>query len=144
MAAALAALSACAFVDLGAVSAQWNVRHAPEVGGRGAALDLCYMNRLGASALVSLAELESRPLPAELRERAAWLRNLILDELEPAQSDWRGWTFRNHRRLARTRAIMAERRLPRFTADSRLCDGRPWPVEPPTAAPPLDSTRGGM
>src|ERR1700709_1476859 len=55
--------------DFGAVAAAWNVRHAREAGGAGAGLDLCYLNELGPSALLPLIELESRPLPAELRER---------------------------------------------------------------------------
>jgi hypothetical protein len=120
---ALAALFACAFVDLGAVAARWNVRHAHEAGGRGAALDLCYLHRLGPSALLPLIELESRPLHAPTRERVAWVRNVILDDLEPAQADWRGWTFRGARRLAEAHRLIAERRLPRRTADRRLCDG---------------------
>jgi hypothetical protein len=132
-AAALAVLLACAFVDLGAVAARWNVRHAREAGGRGAALDLCYLHELGPSALLPLIELESRPLPAPTRERAAWVRNVILDGLEPAQSDWHGWTFRNARRLAQAHRLIAERRLPRFTAGRRLCDGT---IEAPLTASP--------
>jgi hypothetical protein len=37
--------------DLGAVSAWWNVRHAREVGGPGADLDVCYLHGLGSAAL---------------------------------------------------------------------------------------------
>src|ERR1700712_1257597 len=71
-AAALLPLTACCFVDLGSVAAGWNVRHAREAGGAGSQLDLCYLNQLDASALLPLIELESRPLPPVLRERAAW------------------------------------------------------------------------
>jgi hypothetical protein len=53
-AAAGVVLAAASIVDLGAVAAGWNVAHAREVGGRGAALDLCYLNGLGGSALVPL------------------------------------------------------------------------------------------
>jgi hypothetical protein len=130
-AAALAVLLACSFVDLGAVAARWNVRHAREAGGRGAALDLCYLHDLGPSALLPLIELESRPLPAPTRERAAWVRNVILDRLEPAQADWRGWTYRNARRLDEAHRVIAQRRLPRFTAGRRLCDGT---IEAPLTA----------
>ena len=59
----LLTLSACCFVDLGAVAAGWNVRHAREAGGHGAQLDLCYLNEIDASALLPLIEMESRPLP---------------------------------------------------------------------------------
>jgi hypothetical protein len=132
-AAALAALLACAFIDLGAVAASWNVRHSREAGGHGAALDLCYLHELGPSALLPLIELESRPLPPPTRERAAWVRNAILDRLEPTQADWHGWTFRNARRLAEAHRLIALRHLPRSTAGRRLCDGT---VEAPLTASP--------
>lgn len=63
-------LSAVCFVDLGAAAAQWNVRHAREVGGSGAALDLCYLAGLRVSALASAAELDARGLPGALGEQA--------------------------------------------------------------------------
>ena len=116
-------LSGCAFVDLGSVAARWNVGHAREVGGPGVPLDLCYLNRLGPSALVALADLEARPLPPAFRDRVAWTRNLALDRLETEQADWRGWTWRNARRLDAARTRMAAHRLPRFHANVRACDG---------------------
>lgn len=122
-AAGLVALTACAFVDLGAVTADWNVRHTREVGGPGVQLDLCYLNHLDASALLPLVELESRKLPSALRERVSWERNLIMDRLEQRQADWRAWTWRGARRLAQAEALVAARRLPRFAAGRRLCDG---------------------
>jgi hypothetical protein len=125
LAVALLALSACSVIDLGAVAAQWNVRHAREVGGRGVRLDLCYLNRLGPSALLPLIELESRPIAPRFRERVSWTRNLIMDRLATSQGDWHGWTFRNARRSAEAKRLVAERRLPRFSADIRNCDGRP-------------------
>jgi hypothetical protein len=133
-AAALLALAGCSAVDLGAVAASWNVRHAREVGGNGSALDLCYLNRLDQSALLPLIELESRPIPAPLRARAAWTRNLLMDRLEQRQGDWRGWTGRGARRLATARRLVAERHLPRFTAERRPCDWAP-PAPPLTAEP---------
>jgi hypothetical protein len=72
--ATLAVLAAVSVVDLGAVSAAWNVRHAEEVGGAGAELDLCYLGSLGQASLVPLAELERRPIPEELRVRVAIVR----------------------------------------------------------------------
>ncbi|HEU0134240.1 MAG TPA: DUF4173 domain-containing protein [Allosphingosinicella sp.] len=124
LAAALAALTACSVVDLGSVAASWNVRHAREVGGAGVRLDLCYLGDLGPSALLPLIELESRPIGPRFRERVSWTRNLIMDRLATRQADWRGWTFRNARRSAEARRLVAERRLPRFSADIRGCDGR--------------------
>ncbi|MEA3065356.1 MAG: hypothetical protein QOJ27_1808 [Sphingomonadales bacterium] len=122
---ALMALSACAVVDLGAVAAAWNVRHAREAGGPGVRLDLCYLNGLDASALLPLVELESRPIAPRFRERVSWTRNLIMDRLGTSQGDWHGWTFRNARRLAEAKRLVAGRRLPRFSANVRNCDGRP-------------------
>jgi hypothetical protein len=124
LAAALLALTACSAVDLGAMAARWNVRHAREVGGSGVRLDLCYLGNLGPSALLPLIELESRPIGPRFRERVAWTRNLIMDRLATSQGDWHGWTYRNARRSAEARRLVAQRRLPRFSADIRGCDGR--------------------
>jgi hypothetical protein len=124
LAAALLVLAGCALVDLGAIAASWNVRHAREVGGPGSALDLCYLNHLGPSALLPLAELEGRRLDPAFRERVAWSRNLILDRLETSQADWHGWTWRNARRLAAARSGG----LPRYSADRRHCDGVKRPL----------------
>jgi Domain of unknown function (DUF4173) len=129
--AALLVLAAGSTVDLGRMAAAWNVRHAREVGGRGAALDLCYLNQLGPSALLPLIELESRSLPGELRDRVAWLRTRKLTELEATQADWHGWTWRGARRLAAARALVEARRLPRHPDGERHCHGSPLPPPPP-------------
>jgi hypothetical protein len=126
-AAGLLALGACAFVDLGTVSAAWNVGHAREVGGPGVQLDLCYLNRLDEAALLPLIDLESGKLSPALRERVSWERNLIMDRLEQRQGDWRAWTWRGARRLDEARSLVSSRRLPRFTAGRRRCDGTPQP-----------------
>jgi hypothetical protein len=123
LAAAVLALAACSVVDLGGVAARWNVRHAREVGGAGVRLDLCYLYNLGPSALLPLIELESRPIGPRFRERVSWTRNLIMDRLATSQGDWHGWTFRNARRSAEAKRLVAGRRLPRFSADIRDCDG---------------------
>ncbi|HEY0045003.1 MAG TPA: DUF4173 domain-containing protein [Allosphingosinicella sp.] len=138
--AALLALSACAFVDLGALAASWNVRHAREAGGRGVHLDLCYLGNLGPSALLPVLAMESRPLAPAYAERLAWVRNSIMDGMERDQSDWHGWTYRNHRRLAEAKRQIAERRLqPRQHVGSRHCDGNRFdtPALPVTAPAPL-------
>jgi hypothetical protein len=136
---ALLALSACSVIDLGAVAAQWNVRHAREAGGRGVRLDLCYLNRLGPSALLPLIELESRPIAPRFRERVSWTRNLIQNRLATSQGDWHGWTFRNARRSSEAKRLIAERRLPRFSADVLGCDGRRV-----VTSSDFDSRRAGM
>jgi hypothetical protein len=132
LAVALIVLTVCASVDFGRTAAAWNVRHAREAGGRGAALDLCYLHALGPSALLPLIELESRPLPAELRERVAWLRGRAMANLAERQADWHGWTWRGARRLADAAALVEERGLPRI-GGNRMCDGRLYPPEPLTA-----------
>jgi Domain of unknown function (DUF4173) len=138
LAAALLVLSACSVADPGAVAARWNVRHAREVGGAGVRLDLCYLGNLGPSALLPLIELESRPIGPRFRERVSWTRNLILDRLATSQGDWHGWTFRNARRSAEAKRLIAGRRLPRFSANVRHCDGSP------IGTPIFDSRPRGM
>jgi hypothetical protein len=131
-AAALLVLVAASVVDLGAVAASWNVRHAREVGGRGPELDVCYLNRLGPSALVSLVELERRAPSPDLVDRVAWVREVNLIALRERQSDWRGWTWRGARRLERIRALRREHPLAHSApARQRECDGRPFVPPPP-------------
>lgn len=104
--AALAVLAAVSVVDLGAVAAAWNVRHAREVDGTGAALDLCYLDRLGPRAVVSLAELETRVRDPGLKARATAARSAIQRDMQARQAHWRGWTWRDARRLARVERLV--------------------------------------
>ena len=104
-AAAALVLTAASVVDLGSVAAAWNVRHAREAGGAGAPLDVDYLARLGPSALVSLSELEQRPLPPLLHARVDAARASALARLRFGQSDWRSWTARGARRLQRAAAL---------------------------------------
>jgi hypothetical protein len=142
MLAALLALGFCASVDLGRMAAAWNIRHAREAGGRGAALDLCYLNSLGSSALLPLVEMETRPrLPAELGVRLAWLRTRTMTALAESQGDWHGWTLRGAGRLATARMLVAQHRLPAFqSGELRDCDGRLYPPEPPAPAVVVNET----
>lgn len=131
--AALIVLGTSTSVDLGRMAAAWNVRHARETGGAGAALDLCYLNELGSSALLPLIELERRPIPPELRERVTWLRVRTMDALAANQADWHGWSLRGAGRLAAARALAGPR--PRnYHSGDRQCDGRPLPPPPRTPA----------
>lgn len=135
-------LAGCSWVDLGAFAAAWNVRHAREVGGAGAVIDLCYLNELGPSALAPLIELESRRLPPELRDRVQWVRSRAMDRLMQNQADWHGWTLRNAGRLAAAEALAAERRLPRHRDDYRQCGGHPYPPTPHRDEPTDQETPG--
>lgn len=124
----LAVLVAVSVVDLGAVAAAWNVRHAREVDGTGARLDLCYLNVLGPEALVSVSELARTTTDPALRDRAAWVATIGRERLAEQQGDWRSWTWRGQRRLARIEALPT---LPEPRPADRDCDGRIQAPPPP-------------
>lgn len=125
-------LTGASIVDLGSVAAAWNVRHAREVDGAGAALDLCYLQALGPPALVSLAELEARTTDDGLRRRVASARAAVEAETLMRQARWRGWTWRDARRLNRMAAILgAGARTPAPDLD---CRGEPAEAEGAAAA----------
>ena len=122
-AAALLVLAGACVVDLGAVAAAWNVRHAREVGGTGPALDVCYLSRLGPSALVSMVELEQRAPGSDVAARVAPDRDGETEGLRRRQTDWRSWTGRGARRLARIEALERQHPLAHGAAiPGRLCD----------------------
>lgn len=116
----------CTIVDLGSVAATWNVRHAKEAGGPGQALDLCYLNELGSSALTALVALEQRPgLKPDFAQRLTWVRHLAFEQTRDSL-DGRGWTWRNQRRMDQVAAMLGGRPLPAppFPGrNGRLCDG---------------------
>ena len=109
-------LAVCSVIDLGAIAAAWNVRHAREAGGAGASLDLCYLqDNAGGAALVSLAELERRSLSEDMRERVVYVRGALASEMAERQADWRSWRWRDARRLARTEALVGPSTPPHRT-----------------------------
>lgn len=122
LAAALMALSICSVVDLGRIAAGWNVRHAREAGGTGASLDLCYLARLGPSALLPIIELEARTRDPEPRARLGRVRLRTMAELERTQADWRGWTWRGARRLSAARQEVRRLRLAQVTRGAAECE----------------------
>jgi hypothetical protein len=130
-AAAAIVLLLASVVDLGAVSASWNVRHARA----GDQLDLCYLNRLDDSALLPLIELERRAGGPVLRDRARYLRQGAMDGLEHEQADWHSWSWRGARRLAAARALTVG--MPatlRPFPNGRSCDGSINPPPPQITA----------
>jgi hypothetical protein len=147
---ALAALSVLALstvLDFEAVAAAWNIRNARDTGGSGAELDICYLNTLEGSGLVALAELEQRPLSADLHERVTAIRKRNQARLEAAQADWRSWTWRGARRLARVQALTSEVDEP-TPIEARDCNGGlvrhdtiGFSAPPALIVPPV--TRGG-
>ena len=98
-----ALLFALCFVDLGEVSARWNVSHAREIDGTGAKLDLCYLNDLGDSALIPLTELERSQGTSELGKKATAIRFYRQSQME-IDSTGGGWTLLGNRRLAQVEA----------------------------------------
>ncbi|UYY60037.1 DUF4173 domain-containing protein [Sphingomonas sp. S2-65] len=133
--AAVLVLSAATIVDLDAVSAKWNVRHAREVGGKAVPLDLCQMRWMGSAALVPLIDLEARPLAPEFRARVQAVRQEILPNLEREQADWHSWTMRGQQRLARARTLIGAAPVGPASLPAgahRGCDGA---VVLPQAAP---------
>jgi len=97
----MAGLFLIAVVDLGSITARWNIAHARELVGRGVELDVCYLNQLGDAALPPLARLEARPgLPASLKGRVSWMRRKLQGDLHGRQADWRSWTPLGAWRLA--------------------------------------------
>ena len=135
---ALLVLSAASAIDLGSVAAHWNVRHAREVGGRGAALDLCYLGKLGPSALTALVDLEHRRLAPAFRDRVRWVRRNVLDQTRRQQASG-DRTWRNARRLQQIDApAIGSLRPPEAAGSGRNCDGTYYapPPSPPTPTPP--------
>ncbi|NBW08389.1 MAG: DUF4173 domain-containing protein [Caulobacteraceae bacterium] len=137
LATALGVLAAVGIVNLGPATAAWNVRHAAQIDGDGAGLDLCYLDRLGPAALVSLAELERATPPSVFRTRVASVRWRAQQTTMERQAHWRGWTWRDARRLAKAQSLVGMER-PDIGPLPRACDGLPVKLNPPpiTDAPP--------
>lgn len=118
------ALGAGAAADLSEVAARWNVRHAREAGGTGQPIDLCYLRRQGAPALLPLIELESRVKDADLRDRIRATREDVMASVVQAQSDWHAWTWRGARRLAQAQATLGANPAHSLPVEwGRGCDG---------------------
>ena len=98
-AAALGLLMGCCVVDLDTVAARYNIAHARELGGGGAPLDICYLQAMGPSALLPLAELEQRRTPPLIHVWAQWLRENDQRTLIWSQGHIQ-WTWLGARRLA--------------------------------------------
>ena len=113
----------CCFIDLQAIAASWNVRHAREVGGTGAPIDLCNLHWMGPPALLPLIELEHRPLPPGLLDRVQFVRSKVLGGLAAQQSKWSSWTPHGAWRLSRAQALLGPN--PLQVAGPRNCDGSP-------------------
>lgn len=127
-------LSGVAFVDLGEASARWNVRHAREIDGSGALLDLCYLRELGPSALLPLIELESRPLSPDLHGRVRNLRIAAMAELEAHRRDG-GWSWLGEQRWAEAHRLLGPRAAERLDPRDLACDGTLYGTAPALTLP---------
>jgi hypothetical protein len=121
LAAVMLILAVACYADTGAIAAHWNVRHAREVGGPGAPLDLRYLDGLEDAALLPLLELEARSdLPAAFAAQVRVRRVRLMSALEQDQAQ--GWTLLGAWRLGAARAIIAQR------------PAQPMPAVPPPGA----------
>lgn len=115
-------LTITSFVDLGNVAAWWNIRHAREVGGKGAELDLCYLSELGSSSLLPLIELErNRDLKPAFRERVQAVRHDIHRQLR-----WQmvhAWTLLGDSRLQQAEQLIPTLHQIPLKPATRNCDG---------------------
>ena len=107
LAAALAMLYACCFINFAAVIATYNVTHSQEVLGVGNPLDIPYLAGLGPDAIPALDRfIETLPkrLDGEAHRPVHWRRfdalshrNTQAGVVRNAPQDWRAWTYRSHR-----------------------------------------------
>ena len=95
--ACVAVLYLCAFPDFSAFVANYNVRHSLDVGERGVPLDIDYLETLGPSSIEALMWFESQDIISGRQQEAAEARTRITRGLQCALTDWRQWTFLNHR-----------------------------------------------
>jgi hypothetical protein len=129
-AAALAiVLAACSIVDLGAIAATWNLSEIGPSDGP-ADVDLAYVQSLNGAALVPLATAERRPMRTDLRCQIVGRRRVLMAKMAEAQAHWRGWRWRDARRLDRVRALTGEAPDPAYLR-GYACPPGPRPLTPP-------------
>lgn len=138
LAAAGTLLFAVCFIDLGAVAAQWNVRHAREVDGTGAQLDLCYLYYQEGSALLPLVELEQQRLPADLAVRVRNVRRMVQANVARRLADG-GWDWLSARRLAKAEELLGGKTLLASAYLDFSCYGEPYELQVAPAAAPATS-----
>lgn len=108
--AAVGVLYAMAFADLSGAIANYNVRHAGNVGGRGQTLDMPYLAKLGPAALPALDWFIARTRDTPQAYMARQFRGELHTELMRRQQDWRSWTWAGQRLLASLAPPEAPRR----------------------------------
>lgn len=95
---ATAALYACAFADLPAMIARFNIANCHELTGSGVTLDAQYIYALGPNAFPALdeavRELEGRPAASALTARLVPVRDALARLARAERRDWRSATLR--------------------------------------------------
>jgi hypothetical protein len=88
-------LYACAWIDVSAVIARFNIEHSREIYGSSVNLDLGYLRQLGPTVIPALdAYIAEGSAPG----MAYVVRARLLQDLEAETAgDWRGWTWRTER-----------------------------------------------
>ena len=109
--ACVAVLYVCAFPDFSAFVANYNVRHSLDVGESGAPLDIDYLETLGPSSIEALIWFEGQDIITGRQQEAAQARTRLTRGLQCALTDWRQWTFLNHRIWRHTKPGEAPERL---------------------------------
>ncbi|MEZ2131641.1 MULTISPECIES: DUF4173 domain-containing protein [unclassified Sinorhizobium] len=96
LAALVAVLYVCAFIDFPAFISRFNVEHSRELGGQGLALDICYLRSLGPSAIPALDRYITAlaPLAPEEMKTAAITREGLAYQFAQRSRDWRSWNLR--------------------------------------------------
>lgn len=98
--AAAGILYIAAFTNQAGFVADYNVRHARDVGGRGQFLDMPYLDELGPAALPALDWFIARLHDAPHAGTAMQYRTNLYAKLVLQQQDWRSWTWAGDRLLA--------------------------------------------
>lgn len=129
IAAGLVLTSFC-FIDASAVAAQWNVRHAREIDGTGAALDVSYLERRGDAALLPLVELSQKPLPAAVRSRVLRALGTVYRGAQNRNATVRWWSLTRDRRLAEANRLLGPDYAPLVPTYESL-----GPITAPLTAP---------
>lgn len=134
-----ALLTAVCFVDLGAVAASWNVRHAREIDGKGAGMDLCYLGQLGDSALLPLLELHNRKLPGAFGERVSRVLRRSAFEVS-AKAGGGLWSLRNQSRMEEYRRLSVGGMPQPEQPQPYDCNGNPYSNPADETAMPASTT----
>ena len=89
------------FVNMDSIIANYNVRHALEVTGSGETIDLPYLQHLGSESLPALRwfQVNAKYSPSQATQ-AGLLISELENELNSNTTNWRAWTWRNHRQQA--------------------------------------------